>query len=116
MVKSALPRSKKRKTPYKHDVKSHTRSGRTVKSYVRGMGEKAVRAMKKRAAKRVAERVVTVKKKDVSKTNNFTVRVEYVDKSYEHVDVNAPDYINALDGGIDGRKIPKELAVIRIRR
>ena len=79
-----------RKSPYKHNVRSHTRKNRPVKRYVRGAGKKPV-------VRRRPRKIIQHKQ-----NNSFTARVEYTDYSSETLDVSGKSYVEALDKVILG--------------
>lgn len=105
-------RKDKRKSPYKHDVREHIRNGRTVLTYERGKGDQ--KKKKKRRERKQVEDVV--KKREPRKSGEYDVRVEYPDKSYENVMVQASNYHSAIKVSHDTRTKLRAPMMLRLRR
>jgi len=89
----------RRKSPYRHPVKGHTRSGIKVGNYERGKGLKPRKPSKERARGR----------------GDFTVLL-YFDSERESHPVRANTYVNALNAGLGMMQTPEIPDRIRIRR
>lgn len=91
-----------RKSPYKHPVKSHIRSGRKVHNYIRGRGEKPTK---------LADPRISFKKPSPKPPTKFTVSIKYL-KSRETFQVDASSHDNAIKIAMAKRKSiksPKEV-------
>ena len=101
-----MTKKKKRKSPYKHTVKDHIRSGRQVKNYLRGKGNKTA-----------------VTKKFSLGSSPYIVKVTYLDRSSETVDVSPSKkrdvttvFRNALNIGVELRRYIKPPIIVSVRR
>lgn len=92
----------KRKTPYKHPVKTHKRRGKTVNKYERGKGDKVNKARR--------SRVVGGNPSSLE----YAVTVTYIGSS-EQLSVDARNYLGALDMGLENRDKIERPTSIRIR-
>lgn len=90
----------KRKSPYRHPVRRHIRSGVEVKRYDRGKGSKPKQASKTRTP---------------LKGGDFTVLI-YFDSERESHPVRAKTYTAALNAGLGMIQTPEIPDRIRIRR
>jgi len=90
----------KRRSPYRHPVRSHIRSGVEVKKYERGKGSKPKRTQRTRIPARGGD---------------FTVIV-FFDGERESHPVKAKTYTDALNSGLNRIQTPEIPQRIRIRR
>jgi len=90
----------KRKSPYRHPVKSHTRSGIKVSHYERGKGSKPKQPLRIRKP---------------LNGGDFTVIV-FFDGERESHPVKAKTYTDALNSGLNRIQTPEIPQRIRIRR
>ena len=81
-----------RKSPFKHHVKSHIRSGKRVHDYDRGKGKQP---------KKLANPMMNKTKKS---DTNHTVIIKYNKSSSEKIQVNAKNHPNAIDKALNMRK------------
>ena len=91
-----------RKTPYKHPVKKHKRKGKPVNKYERGKGDKAKNQRKSRVVG------------GNPSSSAFDVTVNYVG-SAEVLNVDARNYLGALDRGLETRDKIERPTSIRMR-
>lgn len=99
-----------RKTPYKHQVKNHTRSGRPVRSYERGKGRKPRQPRKTSRSKKV---VVG------GAYSTIRIELEYFERSKEKFELKTNRYDSALSQGLSKRKNvedPKTITLQGVRR
>lgn len=96
---------RRRKSPYRHDVSNHVRQGRPVQKYERGRGGKPALNPRRR-------RVVG----GVSPLSHYDVTIVYVGTEEERLDVDAKDYVSALDSGMGSREGIQSPRKIRLRR
>ena len=94
----------KRKTPVKHQVKSHTKKGKKVDPYLRGSGVKT----QSRLAKPIVGKL---------KPKGYTVNFKYSDKKgdAETVKVISTSYRKALDEAFEEKldpRLPVEIVII----
>ena len=94
----------RRKSPYRHEVSNHVRQGRPVQRYARGKGDKPPHNPRRR-------RVVG----GTSPLSLYGITVIYVGSS-EDFDVDAKDYLGALDSGLGSREEIRPPRKIRMRR
>jgi len=92
----------KRKTPYRHPVTAHKRNGTYISQYERGKGDKAIKLRK--------SRVVGGNPSSTA----YDVTVNYIN-SAEVVNVDAKNYLSALDEGLENRDKIEQPTSIRIR-
>lgn len=90
----------KRRSPYRHPVRGHKRSGVDVKNYERGKGSKPKQKIKTRIP---------------LKGGDFTVLI-YFDRERESHPVRAKTYTEALNAGLRMIQTPEIPDQIRIRR
>jgi len=105
-----MVRRKKRKSPFRHKVSSHTRrspKGKTVKvtEYWRGKGKKPIINLKRKSRK-------------FSSNSLFVVEIHYPDMPSEQVLVKANNYFTALEEGLAKRKrfVPPSIVDVRRRK
>jgi len=101
-------KKRKRKSPFRHKVSSHTRrspKGKTVKvtEYWRGKGKKPLRKLARR-------------KKHLTKNVSFKTRIKYVDGTEETLTVLAQTFPDALDAGLMHRTKIKPPATVVLER
>ncbi len=106
-VELVKARVKTRKTPYKHPVKEHKRKGKPVQKYERGKGDQAKKNSKRRS------RVVGGSRNPARSIYDITVI--YVGAS-ERLEVDAKNYIGALDSGLADRDEIETPKMVRMRR
>lgn len=103
-----------RKSPYKHNVRKHTRKVKnktvSVTTYERGKGKQQIRRIRRKLTR------LKPKKKPKEGVGSFSASISYVDFSSESVNVSAKDFPNALNGAIETRKQIKIPVKIRLRR
>ena len=92
----------KRKSPYKHPVKKHVRKGTPVNNYERGKGDKAIKNRRSRVVG------------GNPSSSAYDVTVQYIG-STEVVIVDAKNYLNALDMGLENRDKIERPTSIRMR-
>ena len=92
----------KRKTPYKHPVSAHTRSGKPITNYVRGKGDKPTKSRRSRV---VGESPLS---------SEFDVTVSYISTS-EKIPVEAKNYIIAFGRGVELREKTEDPVRVKIR-
>ncbi len=102
----SLVKSRKRKSPFKHDVKNHVRKGRPVVQYERGKGDQAKKSKRK-------SRVVGGGSNSSSSVYDVTI---IYDGSSERFDVDARNYLGALGGGLSDRDRVDSPSIVRMRR
>lgn len=93
----------KRKSPHEHQVGHHVREGRIVRDYQRGKGDKPIRTRRSRV---------------VGETNPiepYDITIFY-DRTKEKLNVDAKDYIGALDSGLAYRDEIQPPKIIRMRK
>ena len=91
-----------RKSPYKHPVNSHVRSGKPVTNYVRGKGDQVIKPR--------SSRVVG----DNPSSSPYDVTVNYVSSS-EKIHVDAKDNVRAFDSGMVSREKTDTPMSVKIR-
>ncbi len=96
----------KRRSPYRHKVRNHVRNKRPVRNYERGKGDKLASNPRRR-------RVVGGSLSPPG--GPYDVTIVYVGSS-ERFDVDAKDYLGALDSGLEGRGEIEPPQMIRMRR
>lgn len=92
-----------RKSPYRHDVGGHTRSGRPVSPYERGKGAKPRTRSRPR-------RVVGSTKADTG----YSITVGYPTGPGDSFNVEASSFLEAIDQGV--KRSSKAPTFIRMRR
>lgn len=97
---------RKRKSPYQHKVRNHIRQNRPVRQYERGKGDKPASNPRRR-------RVVGGSQNPAGAP--YDVTIIYVGAS-ERFDVDAKNYLGALDGGLADREEIEPPRIIRMRR
>lgn len=95
----------KRKTPYKHDVRNHLRGGKPVNKYERGRGGKPKVTRKSR---------VVGGSLPSHGSSTYDVTVSYAGSS-EVLNVDARNYLGALDAGLAGRDKIERPKSVRMR-
>jgi len=96
--------AKKRKSPYRHKVRTYRRrDGTVVHTYMRGKGPKPRRGQRPR------RRAITAPEQP------FFIRLQYPD-GVEELTVQSSTYLSALDRGITSRRQPDAPHTIVIRR
>lgn len=103
----------KRKSPYRHKVKGHTRAGKPVHNYMRGQGDKTVAVRRKSRS-----RVVGGSSNHSSNLSEiaYDVNIYYADYRSERYSVDAKDYPSALMGGLEQRDTIEPPKIVRMRR
>ncbi len=97
---------RRRKSPYHHEVRKHIRQNRPVRQYERGKGDKTASNPRRR-------RVVGGSPSPSG--GLYDVTIVYVGSS-ERFDVDAKNYLGALDSGLEGRAEIEPPRMIRMRR
>jgi len=97
---------RRRKTPYRHKVRNHVRQNRPIRNYERGKGGQPSSNPRRR---RVVGGSVN------PSGGPYDVTIVYVGSS-ERFDVDAKDYVGALDSGLGGRAEIEPPRMIRMRR
>jgi len=92
-----MPKKRKRKSPFRHKVRSHTRSspkGKIIKvgEYWRGKGKPPIRKLKR------------ARNPKGSSPKFFVVKIIYPNKSTERIRVEAKNYFEALEEGLERRR------------
>jgi len=93
----------RRKSPFKHKVREHTRAGRPVQRYVRGKGKKPRQLTKHNKSRVVGQTRAKSVIGDLG-FRNFDVDIEYLQGSSERFTVRSPNYPSALNSGMSRRK------------
>lgn len=94
---------KRRKSPYKHKVREHTRQNRPVVQYERGKGKQMFSPRRSRVI-------------GGNPGDTFDMTFFYIGEPREEFPVEAKNYGDALSAGIEMRDKPLPPKVIKMRR
>jgi len=105
----------KRKSPYRHTVRNHTRAGSIfVHTYERGKGKPPLRQVITRSTE------ATPPRKAMPKTGEFSgsyyVQIEYPEHEVESFTVQATSCVPALERGLSQRREFKVPLAVLLRR